>query len=149
MLDFFPGGADERQYCSPGFNLPVASVMRSMYGTYPEYHTSLDNRDLTTPAALRDSIDVYEQILRVLDANRSYVSRVPMCEPQLGSRGLYDTFGVRDRSAAKNALLWLLNYADGEHDLLKVAAMSGIALGELASAGAACCDAGLVAEAVP
>jgi aminopeptidase-like protein len=149
VLDFFPGGADERQYCSPGFNLPVASVMRSMYGTYPEYHTSLDNRDLTTPAALRDSIDVYEQILRVLDANRSYVSRVPMCEPQLGSRGLYDTFGVRDRSAAKNALLWLLNYADGEHDLLKVAAMSGIALGELASAGAACCDAGLVAEAVP
>lgn len=144
VLDFFPGGADERQYCSPGFNLPVASVMRSMYGSYPEYHTSLDNRDLVTPAALRESIDVYERILRVLDTNRRYVSRVPMCEPQLGSRGLYDTFGMRDRSAAKSALLWLLNYADGEHDLLEVADMSGIALAELASAGAACCEAGLV-----
>jgi aminopeptidase-like protein len=148
VLDFFPGGGDERQYCSPGFNLPVASVMRSMYGTYPEYHTSLDNRDLVTPAALRESIDVYEQILRVLDANRRYVSRVPLCEPQLSSRGLYDTLGAGEKAASKNALLWLLNYADGEHDLLKVAAMSGIALAELAGAGAACHDAGLVAEAV-
>jgi len=148
VLDFFPSGGDERQYCSPGFNLPVASVMRSMYGSYPEYHTSLDDRELVTPATLRESIDVYERILRALDENRRYVSRVPMCEPQLGARGLYGTLGSRDRAAPTNALLWLLNYADGEHDLLAVAGKSGIALAELARAGVLCREAGLVSEAV-
>ena len=148
VLDFFPGGGDERQYCSPGFNLPVASVMRSMYGSYREYHTSLDDRDLVTAATVRESIDVYEQILRVLDTNRRYVSRMPLCEPQLGSRGLYETLSARDRATSKNALLWLLNYADGEHDLLRVAEMSGISLAELSSAGAACHDAALVDETV-
>jgi aminopeptidase-like protein len=147
VLDFFPSGSDERQYCSPGFNLPVASVMRSMYGSYPEYHTSLDDRDLISGAALRESVDVYERILRVLDTNRRYVSRVPMCEPQLGRRGLYDTLGTRDSTIFTDALLWVLNYADGEHDLLRVADMSGIAFAELARAGTACHDAGLVSEA--
>jgi aminopeptidase-like protein len=146
VLDFFPSGSDERQYCSPGFNLPVASVMRSMYGSYPEYHTSLDDRDLISGAALRESIDVYERILRVLDENRTYVSRVPMCEPQLSSRGLYGTLGTRERPRFTDAIMWVLNYADGEHDLLAVADASGIALDELARAGAACLQAGLVDE---
>ncbi len=147
VLDFFPSGSDERQYCSPGFNLPVASVMRSMYGSYPEYHTSLDNRDLLSIRAVRESIDVYERIMRTLETNRRYVSRVPMCEPQLGRRGLYGTLGTRDSTRFTDALLWVLNYADGEHDLLEVAEMSGIALDELAQAGAACQDAELLSEA--
>jgi aminopeptidase-like protein len=146
VLDFFPGGSDERQYCSPGFNLPVASVMRSMYGSYPEYHTSLDNRELLSIAALRESIDVYERILRVLDTNRRYISRTPMCEPQLASRGLYGTLGTRESTSFTDALLWVLNYADGEHDLLDVADLSGISLPELANAARACYDARLLDE---
>jgi aminopeptidase-like protein len=146
VLAFFPTGSDERQYCSPGFNLPVASVMRSMYGTYPEYHTSLDDRDLISYEALRGSVDVYERILCVLDANVRYVSQAPFGEPQLSPRGLYDTLGTRDSSAFTVALLWLLNLADGEHDLLEAAELSGIDFAELAAAGRACRDAGLVTE---
>jgi aminopeptidase-like protein len=144
VFDFFPSGSDERQYCSPGFNLPVASVMRSMYGTYPEYHTSLDNRELISCSALQESIDVYERILRVLDTNVSYMSHVPMCEPQLAPRNLYSTLGTRESTDFTDALLWVLSYADGEHDLLEVAEMSGLALSELVSAATACLDAGLV-----
>ena len=146
VIDFFPSGSDERQYCSPGFNLPVASVMRSMYGTYPEYHTSLDDRDLISCRALQESIDVYERTLRVLDTNRSYVSRMPMCEPQLAPRNLYSTLGTRESTGLTDALLWVLNYADGEHDLLAVAEMSGLALADLVCAASACRDAGLVSE---
>jgi aminopeptidase-like protein len=146
VLDFFPTGSDERQYCSPGFNLPVASVMRSMYGSYPEYHTSLDNRELISIPALRESINVYERILRVLDANGRYVSRAPMCEPQLGARGLYGTLGTRKNTDSTDALLWVLNYADGEHDLLEVAEMSGITFAQLVQAAAACQEAGLVSQ---
>lgn len=146
VVRFFPSGSDERQYCSPGFNLPVASVMRSMYGCYPEYHTSLDDLDLISAAALRESIDVYERILSTIDANTCYLSRSPLCEPQLSPRGLYGTLGTRESTVFTDALLWLLNYADGEHDLLSVADMSGIPLTELVAAGRACHQARLVSE---
>jgi aminopeptidase-like protein len=149
VIDFFPSGSDERQYCSPGFNLPVASVMRTMYGCYPEYHTSLDDRDLISCAALRGSVDVYERILHSLDTNRLYLSQAPFCEPQLSPRGLYGTLGTRDSAAFTDALLWLLNFADGEHDLLEVAHMSGIDIDELAAAARACAGAGLVSEVTP
>jgi aminopeptidase-like protein len=146
VLDFFPSGSDERQYCSPGFNLPVASVMRSLYGEYPEYHTSLDNRELISIAALRESIDIYENILRALDQDVRYVSRAPLGEPQLSRRGLYDTLGTRKNAPASEALLWVLNFADGEHDLLQVAEMSGIALEDLAHAARAAVGADLLSE---
>jgi aminopeptidase-like protein len=146
VLNFFPTGSDERQYCSPGFNLPVASVMRSLYGEYPEYHTSLDNRELISIAALRESIDVYENILRALDQDVRYVSRAPLGEPQLSGRGLYDTLGTRANAPASEALLWVLNFADGAHDLLQVAEMSGIALEDLAHAARAAVGAGLLSE---
>jgi aminopeptidase-like protein len=149
VLDFFPSGSDERQYCSPGFDLPVASVMRSMYGTYPEYHTSLDDLHLISAGALRESIDVYERILRTLDLNARYRRSSPFCEPQLSSRGLYDTLGTREGNPSAQALLWVLNYADGEHDLLDVAQRSGLPIAELARAAAACGDAGLVSEERP
>jgi aminopeptidase-like protein len=142
--EFFPSGSDERQYCSPGFNLPVASVMRAMYGTYPEYHTSLDNRDLISFAALRESIDVYEQIAAVLDVNRRYTRRLPFGEPQLGRHGLYPTLSVRDGSRSTAPLLWLLNYADGDHDLIDISDRSGHAVDALAAAAAACIEKGLV-----
>ena len=144
-LDFFPdGGSDERQYCSPGFNLPVGSLMRAMYGTYPEYHTSLDNKALISFTALQETIDVYERILLVLEQNRSYQSRHPFGEPQLVRRGLYPTLGTRNSSESVSALMWLLNYADGEHDLLAIALRSDHSVGTLAAVAATACEAGLV-----
>jgi aminopeptidase-like protein len=127
IVDFFPSGSDERQYCSPGFDLPVASVMRTMYGTYPEYHTSLDNRDFISFSAMAESVDVYERILRTLDANLSLVNTSPFGEPQLGRRGLYPSLGgSKEADARAEAMLWILNQSDGEHDLLDIAARSGM-----------------------
>jgi aminopeptidase-like protein len=146
VLSFFPTGSDERQYCSPGFDLPVASVMRSVYGEYPEYHTSLDDLKLIATKALIESVDVYERIMLALDANVRYLSSAPMGEPQLGRRGLYETLGARSSPRATEARLWVLNYADGDHDLLEVAELSGISLAELAIAGSECASAGLLSE---
>jgi aminopeptidase-like protein len=127
VVDFFPSGSDERQYCSPGFDLPVASVMRTMYGTYPEYHTSLDNRDFISFSAMAESVDAYERILRTLDANVSLVNTYPYGEPQLGRRGLYPSLGSsKETDARAEAMLWILNQSDGEHDLLDIAARSGV-----------------------
>ncbi|MGN6868929.1 MAG: DUF4910 domain-containing protein [Solirubrobacteraceae bacterium] len=127
VVDFFPSGSDERQYCSPGFDLPVASVMRTMYGTYPEYHTSLDNRDFISFSAMAKSVDVYERILRTLDANVSLVNTYPYGEPQLGRRGLYPSLGgSKEADARAEAMLWILNQSDGKHDLLAIAARSGV-----------------------
>ena len=149
-LPFFPdGGSDERQYCSPGFNLPVGSLVRAMYGTYPEYHTSLDNKELISFDAVSETIDTYEQIARVLEQNCTYHSLQPYGEPQLGRRGLYPTLGGRDADEALSALMWLLNYADGEHDLLTVASLSGLSLDALAGAAAKVSAAGLVRPASP
>ena len=122
ILDFFPSGSDERQYCSPGFDLPVGSVMRSMYGTYPEYHTSLDDLDLITPQALGESLALYLRIVEVLEANETLESTMPWCEPQLSSRGLYPTTGGGLASERRvHDINWLLNLCDGSADLLAVA----------------------------
>jgi len=144
-LDFFPdGGSDERQYCSPGFDLPVGSLMRAMYATYPEYHTSLDNRHLISFDAMRESVDVYFDICRALEANVVYRNLFPYGEPQLGRRGLYETLGTKSSSVSTSAVLWTLNYSDGEHDLLDIAVRSGHDLDVLAEAASACAAAGLL-----
>ena len=145
--DFFPSGSDERQYCSPGFDLPVASVMRSMYGTYPEYHTSLDDKNFVSFAALHESVDAYAEIIGVLDANRSYRNLFPYGEPQLGRRGLYATLGAKGSSASSGAMRWVLNYSDGEHDLLWIADRSGRPMAEIVAAAQACAQAGLLEPA--
>jgi aminopeptidase-like protein len=132
ILDFFPSGSDERQYCSPGFDLPVGSLMRSMYGTYPEYHTSLDDLTLITPRALGESLAMYQHIVEALEGNVTLVSTMPYCEPQLSSRGLYPASGgglaghqrVHDTN-------WLLNLCDGSVDLLAVAERAGRPVREL------------------
>jgi len=91
MVDFSPYGYDERQYGSPGFNLPVGSLTRTPNGRYPEYHTSADNLDLVRPDCLEHSLAVYLAVIDVLERNRTYASTNPKCEPQLGRRGLYAT----------------------------------------------------------
>lgn len=150
IVDFFPhGGSDERQYCSPGFDLPVGSLMRSMYGTYPEYHTSLDNRDFVSFEAISESIDTYLQILRAVDANASFTNLCPYGEPQLGRRGLYDTLGTTAQATSTSAVMWLLNYSDGQHDLLDIAARSGYGIESLAAGAQACLEHGLLAASDP
>ena len=144
ILKFFPQGSDERQYCSPGFDLPVGSLMRSVYGTYPEYHTSLDNRDFTSFTAMRESVSVYERALRALELNRTYRNLAPFGEPNLSKRGLYPARGTTQPEARVAATLWLLNYADGEHDLLEIAELSGVDLELLNDVAQTCLGANLI-----
>ncbi|MDR2384064.1 MAG: DUF4910 domain-containing protein [Tannerella sp.] len=126
IMDFFPSdGSDERQYCSPGFNLPVGSLMRSMYGTYPEYHTSADNKEFISFAAMEASIYKYLEAIKMIE-------QMPFCEPQLGKRGLYPTLGSqKDTSKIVAAMMWLLNFCDGEHDLIDISWRSGTPFMEL------------------
>jgi aminopeptidase-like protein len=127
IVDFFPYGYDERQYCSPGFNLPVGCLMRTPHGKYPEYHTSADNLEFVEPEALEDSFMNYLRVIHVLEHNRTYVNRFPKCEPQLGKRGLYSAVGgSADAAARQLAMLWVLNGADGDHTLLDIAERSGM-----------------------
>ena len=126
ITEFSPYGYDERQYCSPGFDLPVGCLMRTPHGRYPEYHTSADNLDLVRPEALADSLDLLLEILEVLEHNRTYVSQNPKCEPQLGKRGLYRSMGgLADAGVVEMALLWVLSLSDGQHSLLDIAERAG------------------------
>lgn len=128
ILDFSPYGYDERQYCSPGFNLPVGSLTRTPHGQFSEYHTSADNPAFVLPNSLAESFLMYVKLAFVLDNNRTYQSLNPKCEPQLGRRGLYDSIGGgtdgRDRQLV---MLWTLNFSDGRHTLLDIAEKSGFA----------------------
>lgn len=127
VINFSPYGYDERQYCSPGFNLAVGSLTRTPHGRYPEYHTSADNLDLVQPAYLADSLAKYLATLNILENNRTYRNTNPKCEPQLGKRGLYSALGGRqDTRASELAMLWALNLSDGDHDLLQIAEQSGL-----------------------
>ncbi len=136
---FVPYGYDERQYCSPGFDLPVGCFMRTPNGRYPEYHTSADNLDLVVPAALEDSLRILYEVVQVLEQDRTYRSLNPKCEPQLGKRGLYSSVGgaLGQGSLDQMSLLWVLNLADGRHSLLDMAERSGIVFNKLAAAAAA------------
>lgn len=125
VIDFFPYGYDERQYCSPGFNLPVGCLMRSQHGTFPEYHTSGDDLDFVRPEALRESLELCLAAVDVLERNRVYVSTNPYCEPQLGRRGLYGAVGGYSPQEYQLTMLWVLNLADGEHSLLEIAERAG------------------------
>jgi aminopeptidase-like protein len=129
IIDFFPYGYDERQYCSPGFNLPVGCLMRTPHGEFPEYHTSADNLDFVKPACLAEAFFVYTAIIDTLENNRTYINLNPKCEPQLGKRGLYKAIsGQADNKSREMAMLWLLNLSDGEHSLLDIAQKSSISI---------------------
>jgi aminopeptidase-like protein len=130
--DFSPYGYDERQFNSPGINVPVGCFTRTPFGRYPEYHTSGDNLDLITPAALEESLDACREALAELDLVQTYRNLAPNCEPQLGRRGLYDeTGGDNDRKSAQMALLWMLSYSEGTHSTLDISELSGLDLATL------------------
>ena len=127
IKDFFPYGYDERQYCSPGINLPIGCLMRTPHGCYPEYHTSADNLDFVRPEYLYDSFAIYLSVFYVLENNKTYVNQNPKCEPQLGSRGLYSKIGGSPDSSLKQlSIFWVLNMSDGTNSLLDIAERSNI-----------------------
>jgi aminopeptidase-like protein len=134
ILEFSPYGYDERQFCSPGFDLPVGCLMRTQWGRFPEYHTSADDLTFVKPESLADSLAKCVAALAVIEANRSYRSRNPKGEPQLGRRGVYGTMGGDRRKEDELALLWVLNLSDGSHSLLDVAERSGLDFGTIARA---------------
>jgi aminopeptidase-like protein len=147
LLDFAPYGYDERQYGSPGFNLPVGSLTRTPYGSYPEYHTSADNPDFVRPEAMEDTLETLWAAVRVLEDNRRYQNLSPYGEPQLGRRGLYGSLGGRsDTKQAQMAMLWVLNLSDGTHSLLEIAERSSLPFEALAEAAHVLQGAGLVKE---
>jgi len=122
VKEFWPYGYDERQYCSPGFNLPVGLFQRSQYGEFPEYHTSADNLDFISAKDLSISLDLVTQAITILETNDTFINLYPKGEPQLGRRGLYSLIGGDNDSAALQlAILWVLNMSDGKHSLLDIA----------------------------
>jgi aminopeptidase-like protein len=121
IIDFSPYGYDERQYCSPGINLPVGRLSRTPFGEYPEYHTSADNLDFIKPSALAGSLQCLLDVVHVLETNAAFNNLFPWGEPQLGRRGLYE-----DSSFDIMALLWVLNLSDGGFTLLDIAERSGM-----------------------
>ncbi|MCC5619894.1 DUF4910 domain-containing protein [Nostoc sp. CHAB 5715] len=128
IIDFFPYGYDERQYCSPGFNLAVGCLMQSPHGSFPEYHTSADNLNFVQPQYLAESFFQCSSILYILNNNEIYYNQNPKCEPQLGKRGIYQAVGgQKDSGLNEMAILWVLNLSDGHHTLLDIAERSGMA----------------------
>jgi aminopeptidase-like protein len=146
ILDFSPYGYDERQYCSPGFNLPVGCLMRSVWGTFPEYHTSADNLSFILPAQLAGSLRVCAAIVDVLEGNRSYRTLNPFCEPQLGRRNLYRAAGGDSIGDQINARLWVLNFSDGEHSVLDIAERSGLSFATIRDAAEVLYRGGLLSD---
>ncbi len=150
VQDFFPYGYDERQYCSPGFDLPVGCLMRTPHGRFPEYHTSADDLQLVRPEHLEDSLRTCLELVRVLEGNRTYRNLTPKCEPQLGKRGLYRALGSdADPAASQMAVLWVLNQSDGSASLLDIAERSGMEFATIERAATMLRDHDLLAEVEP
>jgi aminopeptidase-like protein len=125
LIEFYPYGYDERQYCSPGFNLAVGSLSRSTHGKFPEYHSSADNLSFVSGQQIAESLEVYMKVLDVLENDVVLVNQNPKCEPRLGKRGLYGNVGATvHRATFEMALLWTLNLTDGKHSLLDIAQRS-------------------------
>lgn len=140
VIDFFPYGYDERQYCSPGFNMPVGCLMRSQHGQFPEYHTSADNLEFVRAEALADSFVKCCTVIDVLEHNRTYINQNPKCEPNLGKRGLYKGLGSGEEGRQLElALLRVLNLSDGAHTLLEIAERANLPFAVINGAAAALC----------
>jgi aminopeptidase-like protein len=144
VIPFSPYGYDERQFCSPGFNLPVGRLTRSVNGGYPEYHSSADDLALIRPEQLERSLEACKLFVTVLEHDARYVNRSPKGEPRLGKRGLYGTVGGLSPAEREHAMLWLLNQSDGSKSLLDVARRSALGFDIIREAAAALEQAGLL-----
>lgn len=147
IVEFSPYGYDERQYCSPGFNLPVGAMMRSPHGEFIQYHTSADNLDFIQAEALADSLSKCKEVIDVLEHNLFYINLNPKCEPQLGRRGLYGAVGGATHAKGwEMAILWVLNLSDASHSLLDIAERSGLSFSLIRTATDALVRHGLLQE---
>jgi len=145
--DFSPYGYDERQFCSPGFDLPVGCLMRTPHGRFPEYHTSGDDLEFVKPARLAESLRAALRVLSVLECDGVFENLNPHCEPQLGRRGLYQAVGNRpDPGAEAMAMLWVLNLCDGDHSLSEIADRSGLSFAAAVRAASTLMSHGLLRE---
>jgi len=150
LRDFSPYGYDERQYCSPGFDLPVGCLMRSPHGEFPQYHTSADDPDFVRAEALAQSLAVCASVAAVLEGDGAYVNTSPKGEPRLGKRGIYRAVGGGlDSRSAEMALLWVLNLSDGRHSLLDVAERSALPFESVRRAADTLLQHGLLRESAP
>jgi aminopeptidase-like protein len=146
VTEFAPWGWDERQFNSPGFDIPVGCLTRSREGEFAEYHSSADNLELVRPEQLEGALQAVLEILDVFDADRTYVNLSPRGEPQLGRRGLYPATGGAAAQEEQLAMLWVLNQSDGDHSLLSIAERSGLSLDVIRAAVDRLAGGGLVAE---
>jgi aminopeptidase-like protein len=146
VLDYFPYGYDERHFNSPGFRLPIGSLMRGRHGQFPEYHTSADNLEFVSAERLGESFDLLARIITVLDGDRRMRSTAPYGEPQLGSRGLYGALGGTGIPDAQLVMLWILALCDGEHSLLDIARRADVTFEEVAATAAILDDHGLLVD---
>jgi aminopeptidase-like protein len=144
LEDFSPYGYDERQYCSPGFDLPVGCLTRTQYERFPEYHTSADNLDFVRPENLADTLLAVLRMFEVLERDEVYVNLNPKGEPRLGARGLYRSVGGRPPPFDTMALLWVLNLSDGKHSLLDIAERAETSFETVAAAAGALVEVGLL-----
>ena len=149
IMEFWPSGSDERQYCSPAFNLPVGSLMRTPYDMFDEYHTSEDNLSFMNKKCLADSLLKYLLVIEKLEKNFTdinpkknilekkiskqndpvYENLCPKCEPQLGKRKIYEGIGgVKKQNLLKQkkAIQWILNLSDGTNSLRDIQKRSGL-----------------------
>ena len=147
IVDFSPYGYDERQYCSPGFNLPVGCLMRTPHGEYSEYHTSADNLDFVKPTSLARSYELCHAVCSLLEYNRIYLNANPKGEPQLGRRGLYRTVaGQQEKKIPEMVMLWVLNLSDGQHSLLDIAMRAQVPFDEVQRAAESLVKGGLLVD---
>ncbi len=147
VIDWYPYGYDERQYCSLGFDLPIGRLSRTMHGTYPQYHTSADDLSFVSAERVLAAVDVATEALELFDERRPLTNTAPEGEPQLGRRGLFAKIGGTIGNASKESTyLWLLSLADGDTDVVDVAARAGLPADEVALAAARLRDAGLLAQ---
>jgi len=119
-------GSDERQYCSPGVDLPISSITRTKFGEYPEYHTSLDNFDVVTEKGLNDSLLLYLKCVDIFEKNRFYPKVKVFCEPQLGKRGLYPTISTKESGNIVKNMMNFISYCDGSNSILEISEICGI-----------------------
>lgn len=146
VMDFEPYGYDERQLCSPGFNLPVGRLTRSVNDGYAQYHSSADDLSLISAATLGRSLEACKAIAEVIEGNRHYINLQPRGEPRLGKRGLYGAMGGNSPAKSELAMLWVLNQSDGSRSLLDIAQRSGLDFETIRTVARALQDAGLLAE---
>ena len=126
VYNWLDRGSDERQYCAPGIDLPIASILRTKYGQYPEYHTSLDNlKDVVTPKGLEGGYNAIRRALELLEKNRNYKVNV-LCEPQMGKRGLYQTLSIKKKDEQGRLMMDFISYCDGKNSLLDIAELIGV-----------------------